>query len=140
MFTADYNCLLVKCPRDIPAHDDVLNLFKTLTPTNCQFSPIKVYPIDSRRRKSTCRWKVLYVLKDCHTNIYIQGQQARELKQELLRSHPINCSIVDYDFFADEQNNLNGWLFIWKVHCEHNPNFLNNDNILHTEELPIFYI
>lgn len=114
MFTAHCSYLLVNCPRDSLLHDNVLNVFKAITPTDCQFVSIKLYAIDSRKKKSTCRWKVLYVLKDSEANIYRQGQQARELKEEIMRCH---------------LNNLYGWLITWTVHCHHTPNFHKIVNI-----------
>lgn len=120
-FTA-YGTSLVNCPRDHLSDDNVLNVFKAVTPTDCQFCPIKIYAIDSRKKKSTCRWKVLYVLKDSKANIHRQSQQARELKEELMRCHPNNCTIIDHEFFSDQQNNLYGWLITWRVHCHHTSN------------------
>lgn len=60
-----------------------------------------------RRKKNTCWWKVLYVLTD-QTQSYLPGEQACMLKKGLLMSTPMNCTIVDYEFFEDRSINLYG--------------------------------
>lgn len=108
------------CPRDNPLHSDTLNIFKIVTPKNCNFVPVKLWGVGlSHKQTSPCKWEVLYCRKDLITSACSQGMQGDELKHTLLQSAPMNCTIIEHAFYYDQSENERGWIMTWRIFCNH---------------------
>lgn len=60
--------------------------------------------------------------------VYRGGTQAKNLRKELNKRTPPNAVIVDYEFYKNHSTAEEGWLFIWKVQCDHSSNFRKVDD------------
>jgi hypothetical protein len=85
--------------------------------------------LESRNEKKLlpCLWCVLYTVANPQI-VYRGGTQAKKLRKELNKRTPPNAVIVDYEFYKNHSTAEDGWLFIWKVQCDHSSNFRKVDD------------
>jgi hypothetical protein len=113
-FTVNVDHMCLRCPRDHPAHQNMLQIFQLLTPADLHFKPTRIWSRETKRKLLPCLWCVLYTVANPQM-VYRGGTQAKNLRKELNKRTPPNAVIVDYEFYKNHSTAEEGWLFIWKV-------------------------